>query len=422
MALLPVSRGDVVTVTPDKPAAGGRMLARHEGFVLLVAGGIPGEAARVRVERVERSLGYATVVEPVAAHAARRAVTGDPRCGGMAYAHIAYDEQLRLKADLVRDALTRLARLPAPTDLPVAASPESGYRMRARLHVRDGRVGYFLEGTHDICDAAQSGQLSKEALRAVHLLARDLRAARLDVDVDVELSENRAGDERALHLEFPPDVPAPGEQALRPVPGVTGLGWSHVSRTREARVYGSPFVHDEVRGATLRRHARAFFQGNRFLLDALVDAVAAACPPGLVVDLYAGVGLFGVCLAAGQRHRVIAVEGHPASAADLQANASPYADAVQVKHEPVERFVGRPRPAEPFTLVLDPPRTGMTKDALAGAIALGATRVVFVSCDAATLARDLRKCVDAGYALTFVRAFDLFPGTAHVETLAVLER
>jgi len=290
--------------------------------------------------------------------------------------------------------------------------------------VRDGRVGYFLEGTHQICDAALTGQLLPDAVRAVHLLARDLTAAGLGAAADLELAENRAGDERAIHVEYPPEAlaPPPSSSVLRPVPGVTGLSWSQAPAVGEARVFGRPFVHDTIAGATLRRHARAFFQGNRFLIDDLVAAVMDACPDGLVIDLYAGVGLFGVCLAAGGRHRVIAVEGHPASAADLTENALPFGDAIAVAHQSVERFVAGPRPDGSFTLVLDPPRSGMTKQAVTGAIALGAARVVFVSCDAATFARDLRRFVDAGYRLSSVRGFDLFPATAHVEALAVLTR
>ena len=125
-------------------------------------------------------------------------------------------------------------------------------------------------------------------------------------------------------------------------------------------------------------------------------------------------------MAASGRHDVVAVEGHDATAADLEVNARPLGAAVRVERTSVERFVGRHRPARPCTLVLDPPRSGMTRDAVAGAIALRAVRVVFVSCDVATLARDLRRFLDAGYSLDSVQGFDLFPGTAHVEALARL--
>jgi tRNA/tmRNA/rRNA uracil-C5-methylase (TrmA/RlmC/RlmD family) len=102
------------------------------------------------------------------------------------------------------------------------------------------------------------------------------------------------------------------------------------------------------------------------------------------------------------------------------ANAGPLGDAVRVERTAVERFVARRLDRKPFTLVLDPPRSGMTRDAAAGAVAMKAARVIFISCDVATLARDLRRFLDAGYRLDSVRGFDLFPNTAHVESLALL--
>jgi 23S rRNA (uracil1939-C5)-methyltransferase len=136
-----------------------------------------------------------------------------------------------------------------------------------------------------------------------------------------------------------------------------------------------------------------------------------------VVDLYAGVGLFAVCAAAAGWEGVTAVEGDPVSAADLEVNASPYAACLTVLHEPVERTLGRGRiPPDP-TLIVDPPRTGISKDALDGVVATRARRIVYVSCDVATLARDAKRFLEAGYVLGTVEAFDLFPNTAHVEVL-----
>jgi 23S rRNA (uracil1939-C5)-methyltransferase len=412
--------GDLLTLVPEKPAAGGRMLARHDGMVVLVAGAIPGERARVRVERVERSLAFARVVDVDAPHPLRRAVEGDPRCGGSVLAHIAYDEQCRLKGEIVRDALARVGKIPLPEPVPVAPSPEAGYRMRARLHLRGGRAGFFLEGTHELCDAGLTRQLLPGAAQAVGELARRLADAGFRADADIDLSENRSGEQRVLHV----DAIGPGSpdvlDRVGALDGVSGLTWSGRDDGSVRLVYGQPFVADVVMGVRLRRHARAFFQGNRYLVDALVAAVIEACAPGPVIDLYAGVGLFGLCLAAGGRHQVVAVEGHDASAADLEANAAPLGAAVRVERTSVERFVARGRQREPVTLILDPPRTGMSRDAAAGAIALQAARVVFVSCDVATLARDLRRFLDAGYRLDSVRGFDMFPNTAHVEALAVL--
>jgi 23S rRNA (uracil1939-C5)-methyltransferase len=360
------------------------------------------------------------VAEVIQPHPSRRPVDGDPRCGGSVLAHIEYREQCRLKGEVIRDALARLGRIPIEGPVETVPSPETGYRMRARLHVRGGRAGFFLEGTHQLCDAGTTRQLLPETVRAVSGLESRLAAAGFTADADIEVSENRAGDQRAMHLELVGESPRASVPPLEPIDGVTGLTWSAAGSGSVREVFGQPYVEDIVRGVRLRRHARAFFQGNRYLLDELVSAVAAACPPGPVVDLYAGVGLFGLCLAADGRHQVVAIEGHDASAADLELNAAPLGDVVRVERTSVERFVARRHPRQPFTLVLDPPRSGMTRVAAAGAIAMKAARVVFVSCDVATLARDLRKFLDTGYRLDSVRGFDLFPNTAHVEALALL--
>jgi tRNA/tmRNA/rRNA uracil-C5-methylase (TrmA/RlmC/RlmD family) len=137
-----------------------------------------------------------------------------------------------------------------------------------------------------------------------------------------------------------------------------------------------------------------------------------------VVDLYAGVGLFAVSLAAAAES-VSAVErsderGRP------QREREAVGSTLRTFVMPVERFVDASRPARPSTLILDPPRSGMSKEALAGVLRLQAPRIVFVSCDVATLARDVRRLLDAGYELVSLEAFDLFPNTAHVEALAVL--
>src|SRR5688500_4343382 len=134
--------GSEITIEIEKPAAGGRMLARHEGQVVLVQGGIPGERVRARIGRVERQLAFADTVDVLEPSGDRRQPAMDPACGGCLYAHIDYDRQRALKAELVRDAFGRLGRI--AVDLPdVAASPERGYRMRARLHVRGDRIGFY---------------------------------------------------------------------------------------------------------------------------------------------------------------------------------------------------------------------------------------------------------------------------------------
>jgi 23S rRNA (uracil1939-C5)-methyltransferase len=167
---------------------------------------------------------------------------------------------------------------------------------------------------------------------------------------------------------------------------------------------------------------RAFFHGNRYLLrDLVAHVVGQLEPEDGVVDLYAGVGLFAIAAAAVRGARVTAVEGDRVAAQDLEANVRHSGRAVDSVCEPVEVFAARAR-VRPGAIVLDPPRTGVSRAALEGAVNLGARQIVYVSCDVATLARDSRFLVDAGYAIQRVAAFDLFPNTPHIETVVVFGR
>ncbi len=421
--------GADLTLTIDRPAAGGRMIARHEGRVILVGGTIPGEVVRARVERVGRGVVYAATVEVLEPSTDRRPTMADPACGGNVYAHIAYERQLTLKGAVIADAFARIARRPLPSAVPVAASPERGYRMRARLHVRSGGVGFFREGTHDLCDPASTGQLLPETADVLARLSDRMRGERIDAVSSIELAANIPASERALHREVPRAVSR--EAPVRLVEGldVTGVsasgpnGWDDVTLTGTPSVadaLAAPHDGDALGTVTLRRHARAFFQANRFLLPGLVSRVRALVPAGPVLALYAGVGLFAVTLAAAGVGKVSAVEGDRVSAADLQHNARPYEKCLRTFLMPVERFLDGQRGEGAGTLILDPPRTGMSRAAAAGVVSLRPPRIVFVSCDVATLARDTGRLMEAGYALESVEAFDLFPNTAHVEAVAVL--
>ena len=140
------------------------------------------------------------------------------------------------------------------------------------------------------------------------------------------------------------------------------------------------------------------------------------------MDLYAGVGLFAVSLAAQNRGNIVAVEGDRSSARDLESNAAAHGTAIHVEHLSVENYLRGRGVQRPDTIVLDPPRTGLSHEAMSGVLALEASRVVYVSCDAATLARDVKRFAEVGYRLEHIEAFDLFPNTAHIETLAVLSK
>src|SRR5262245_57915045 len=151
--------GSLVDVTIERPAAGGEMLARVEGRIVFVSGAIPGERVTARIERVAKQVAHARVVDVLEPSPDRREAFADPSCGGCLYSHIAYPRQLAIKGQVIADAFARIGKLTLPAPVPVEASPEDGYRMRARLHVRGSRLGFFREGTHDICDARATRQL-----------------------------------------------------------------------------------------------------------------------------------------------------------------------------------------------------------------------------------------------------------------------
>jgi 23S rRNA (uracil1939-C5)-methyltransferase len=424
--------GQQVELTIEKPAAGGRMIARHLGQIVLVRGAIPGERVKAWIERAEKRMAYAVTREVVEASPDRRESAGDPLCGGALYSHIAYQRQLQIKSDVIRDAFARVGRYPIEHAVEVSASQEHGYRMRARFHVHGARAGFYREGTHTICDAALTRQLATDAVTAVTTVAEALdREARGAVS-EIAMTENLPGTERAAHLELAPGASV-SEAQLQQAADAAGLKGvsTRDMRTGQPVSAGLPIVSDaiaditggRVAGGTLQRHAESFFQGNRFVLPQLVNAVADATPDtGEVLDLYAGVGLFSVTLAALGHLEVNAIEGDRASGADLRENARAQAPRLTARIARVEDYLLSHRGDPPATLIIDPPRTGVSKEAGEGIVRLAAPRIVYVSCDPPTLARDARRLLDAGYRLESLRAFDLFPNTPHVEALAVFTR
>jgi len=423
-----LNAGQTLSLTIEKPAAGGRMIARADGQVVLVSGAIPGEQVVARIERTGRGVAYAEVVSVEQPSPDRRPVDTDPLCGGCLYSHVTYTRQLDIKALVIEDGLSRIGHIQLPARVAVSGSSEEGYRMRARLHVRNGQFGFFREGTHDLCDARGTRQLRADTCDTLDRLAAGLRSLGMAGVRELAVSENVDASQRVVHLETHSPLSPRMLTGLGMSEGLTGLTVSglHGRGLRAAVVSGDPYVVDTLavsgRTVSLRRHVLAFFQGNRFLLPSLVSYVTDHVAEGdRVVDLYAGTGLFS--LAAGVVHgaQVLAVEGDRAGAADLTANAESAGGHVKAVHEPVETFVARQH-NPPAVLIVDPPRTGMSNEALQGAVGLKAPTVVYVSCDVATLARDARRWLDAGYLLERVAGFDMFPNTPHVETVATFRK
>jgi tRNA/tmRNA/rRNA uracil-C5-methylase (TrmA/RlmC/RlmD family) len=297
--------------------------------------------------------------------------------------------------------------------------------------VHNGRAGFYRENTHQLCDASPTRQLRDETVAAVQALADALEREQPGGVTSIAISENVAADERAAHLELASaaSVEAPALERIRDAVGLGGIS-ARDAGGRSLFSTGSSEVADplavvtggRVAEGTLRRRAESFFQGNRYLLAPLVTAVIDAVPDsGEVLDLYAGVGLFSVPLAAAGHLEVTAVEGDRASGADLRENARQLEPRLKVEVSAVEAYLASRRRG-PAAVIVDPPRTGMSAEAVQHLTRLASPRLVYVSCDPPTLARDTRRLLDAGYRLLSLRAFDLFPNTPHVESLAVFER
>ena len=402
--------------------------------MVLVAGAVPGERVRAVLEGTRGGALLARTVDMVRASPDRRSVAVPASCGGRTLAHVAYRRQLTLKSEIVQDAFRRIGRIELPEPPAVEGSPEAGYRMRARLHAGDDGVGFLEEGSHRVCPVAGTGVLSAGAERAVEALNAQARGLWASGVRTVELAENLPGDRCVLHLIVQgPVIDGPVRwEALAEAAGVSGL--SVASRTIPGpprTVVGQPFVTDPLSsflpGAgtgplALRRHANAFFQANRHLVAALTAAVADLAGGAEVVDLYAGVGLFAVALAARGGSRVTAAERDPVSAGDLAANAAPLGDALHVVRAPVETYLKRSGRLSAATVIVDPPRTGLSREVVTRLARRRPRRIVYVSCDVATQARDLRALRPSGYRIGEVRAFDMFPNTPHVETVVALDR
>ena len=436
--------GQTVPLTIDKPAAGGRMIARVDGQVVLVSGAIPGERVQARVERVGKGVAYAETLMVDEPSPDRRELFADPLCGGCLFGHIAYPRQLEIKSQVIADAFTRIGRLELPAPVRVVASPEDGYRMRARLHVRGDRVGFFREGTHDLCDARQTRQLLPATCDALERLIAAARSLGVDTIREVELAENVDASDRVVSVDTASAIETGAFDRLSATDGMSGLVSAFAVR-------GSAYVTDRLtiqsgagregvaeiersaglqpcRGlsVTLRRHVLAFFQGNRHLLSQLVAHVVDQVPAdSQVIDLYAGVGLFAVSVGAARDVTVTAVEGDRVAAADLAANAEAAGGSIVAVRQSVEDFVacvGLQREMENGTVIVDPPRTGLSREAMEGVLRMKAARLIYVSCDIATLARDACRIADGGYTVARADAFDLFPNTPHVETVIVFAR
>ena len=430
MKTSPPPRGTLVEIEIEKGVYRGRGLGRLEGRVVFVPRAHPGDRVRARVTEAHSGWAEATLVEVLAAAPERRASPCPyvPRCGGCSYQDLGYEAQLRVKESVLRESLGR-AGVPWEGPVVVHPSPEHGWRMRASLHFSaaggDLNLGLQEEGTHRVVDVLSCLQLSQRMNGA----ARGLRDAAAATPALVprlrglDLLESPDGKTLLASLETslaPREAGALASLAAR-VPEIDGFG---VAAGPERRwLHGASFVEASVLGVVLRARPRSFFQANRFLLEPLARTVVELVGEGdgRVIDLYAGVGLFALPLAALAGRDVLAVEWSSSATEDARwAVHRNGLDRVRVVAGDVAKALAAERPAAGETLLLDPPRTG-AGPAVAGLVAARApASIVYVSCDPPTLGRDLSVFLKAGYRPDVVHLFDQFPNTFHMETVVRL--
>jgi 23S rRNA (uracil1939-C5)-methyltransferase len=393
-------------------AYGGDAFGREpSGRMLFVPFALPGERVRVRVEEVHERWARATLLEVLASSPDRI----PPRCrhfavcGGCHYQHLSYAAQLRLKAEIVRSQLERLGGFESPPVEPTVASP-SPWNTRNHLQFslnREGRLGFQAAGSHRVV-AIEECHLPDPSL--ADLWPR-LDLAPIPGLLRVVLRSGADGETMiALEAETEPEV----ELALDLPASVVWVGPGGASV-----LAGGDRLMQDVLGRRFVVRAASFFQVNSSLTGDLVRRVLEALLPQsgeTVFDLYAGVGLFSAFVAAAGA-RVVAVEESPEACADFEANLTEF-DSVDLYESPVE--VALPAiPARPDAAIVDPPRAGLERAALEALITCSPRRLVYVSCDPATLARDGKRLAQAGYHLERVTPIDLFPQTYHIETLSL---
>ncbi len=409
-------------------------------FLPFVIDGERVDAAPLKKGREYERAQVRKVVEP----SPHRVEAGCPyfgRCGGCHYQHLDYEHQLATKAAILRETVQRTAKIEIPSEIQVHRSPPWNYRNRTRLKVRPSpfAIGYYRWGSHELLPIEScpiTSPLIGKAIEAMWALgesggvARDVFEVEFFADAEDQhlLVEASVLDQYWKHKEVPTVVDFAA--ALRGLlPAVAGV--AIFRQTKEGAlvreevpedlrdIFGEDHLTYRTRTANYQVSTGSFFQTNRHLTDRLVELVTAGREGERALDLYAGTGLFALPLSQNFR-RVDAVESAPFSFHDLKHNSPAY---VKCHRQATEEYLSAVDPDSRFDLVIvDPPRSGLGERVTHALAQLLFPRLIYVSCDPATLARDLRKLTEASFHVEQVHLLDLFPQTFHIESVFELVR
>jgi 23S rRNA (uracil1939-C5)-methyltransferase len=420
----------------EKLVYGGQGLGHFEGQTVFVPFVLPEEV--VRVQPVERKKKFVRArIEQITTPSPARVAPACRHfgvCGGCHYQHIPYEAQLEYKAQILRETLRRIGRVEWSGPIAAHAFPPLGYRNRAQWKIRAGpengrpKAGYFQAASSTLCPVSECPVLSPRLAETLAALGRMLEAGQGPTWLqEVEAFADAADDRVLLNASLDSFEGKAAEIAAAFHELHSGIESVLLLETKRERMHlaGPGFLHYEAGGHRYRVGHLSFFQVNRFSVAELLRVVLGESAGKLALDLYAGVGFFAVPLAE-RFESVIALESNPAAARDLQANLEPCGARAQHVQNDVESFLAGWTEA-PDLVVLDPPRAGVSPKALARLVQLAPQQVTYLSCDPATLGRDLASFIGTRespgpYEIREMHLFDVFPQTYHIESLVVLRR
>ena len=390
-----VKVGDLIEVRIEKIIPGGYGLAFGEGFTVFVALAVVGDHLRVEVREIKGKIVYAEV-HSIISPAPERIDPPCPYvgiCGGCDFQQMSYEAQLNAKLGIIRDSLHRIAKLDYEDEIKIIPSPQPfQYRLRAQWHLsRDRRnIGYYRRNSRDLVAIEHCPILAPELDSTLGYLREAIDWPTVWADKGVVDAAAGDGGEVSLHSEE------------------LDLETEDITLT--------------IAGEKYTFSAATFFQGNKFLLETLLDTAIGEAAGENALDLYSGVGLFTLPLAR-RFKTVTAVEDYAASVSHARKNAESAGRAnINVVTKPVGRYLAEHNGGDIDFVLLDPPRAGTEKKTIYDLIRLSPREVSYVSCDPSNLARDLRRFLDGGYQIDSITAIDLFPQTHHVETIVRLRR
>ncbi len=395
---------------------GGSSMGRlPDGRAVFVPYALPGERVRVELTEEKRGFARARLVE-VLKTAPQRIV---PRCrhfgvcGGCHYQHLSYAQQLQVKTEVLREQLERIAGLSNPPLETIHPSPQEwNYRNTVQFHLDDqGRLGFEEMGSNRVV-----------AIEECFLPQPPLDELWRQLDFEAGLGIERVGlrvgadEEALLTLEGAP-LALPALEVNLPISAV------HLSPAGSIVLAGEDWLPMQVNGRVFRVSAGSFFQVNTAQAGAMVTYLQEALPldgETTLLDIYCGVGLFSAFLAE-RAAGCIGVEVSPSACDDYAVNLDGL-DQVALYMGTAEEVLPALQLSGKVVAVVDPPRAGLDRRALDALVALRPAWIAYVSCDPATLARDLKRLVGQGYRLERVKPFDLFPQTYHIESISLLRR